>query len=168
MQSFMEFLHESTIVDLVEALSPGEVWGLYNGKYVPCDAKTMKVLRGAYKGMTAKPVDHKNQAKTPLPDGQRWQKVGADWVILDKTDHVVGGAKIHKGKWFVDGRLITDAHTLEVNGRKPKRTPSIVHYGGSYTRDPRLQKYWNDRGDGPEGMWHWSGGRMREIDEPED
>lgn len=173
MQSFMEYLHESNVVDLVEALAPGEVWGLYNDKYVPCDAKTMKVLRGRYMGMVAKPIDKQNKTKTPLPAGQRWVKVGMSWVILDKTNRVVGGTKEYIGRVYKDGKLVKDTPEPKVSPDYHRQTPRTYNrdkqiYVGPYTRDPRLQKYWNDRGDGPEGMWHWSGGRMREIDEPED
>lgn len=152
MQSFFEYI-ATKAQKLEEALAKGEVWGIIDGKYVPCDATSMVVLRGPYKGKVAK-----QPTKTSsLPPDQSWKKVGNDWVIVAKDGKVVGGKKEFIGMKVVNGKFEPSQQPQKYRG-----TYSRYNYRPRYSGTIRYQNK-----DGVPGVWYVRpDGTEREWDEP--
>ena len=136
MQSFFEYI-ATKAQKLEEALDKGEVWGIIDGKYVPCDANSIVVLRGPYKGK----VDKQPTKKASLPPDQSWKKVGNDWVIVAKDGKVVGGKKEFIGMKVVNGKF-------EPSPQKSRGTYSRYNYRPRYSGTIRYQNR-----DGVPGVW---------------
>ena len=150
MQSFFEYI-ATKAQKLEEALAKGEVWGIIDGKYVPCDANSMVVLRGPYKGKVAK----QPTKKAFLPPGQSWKKVGNDWVIVAKDGKVVGGKKEFIGMKVVNGKF-------EPSPQKSRGTYSRYNYRPRGNGTIRYQSK-----NGVPGVWYVRpDGTEREWDEP--
>ena len=150
MQSFFEYI-ATKAQKLEEALAEGEVWGIIDGKYVPCDANSMVVLRGPYKGKVAKQATK----KASLPPDQSWKKVGNDWVIVAKDGKVVGGKKEFIGMKVVNGKF-------EPSPQKSRGTYSRYNHRPRGSGTIRYQSK-----NGVPGVWYVRpDGTEREWDEP--
>lgn len=152
MKSFNDFLMESAVVQLLdEALGEGEVWGVIDGKYVPCDAKTMKVLRGVHAGKIAK----QPTKKASLPPDQSWKKVGNDWVIVAKDGKVVGGKKEFIGMKVVNGKFEPSQQKYRGAYSRYNHRPNRPRYSGTirYQSKDGVPGVWYVRPDGTEREW---------------
>ena len=118
-----------------EALGKGEVWGILDGKYVPCDEKTMKVLRGPRAGEVAQPA-----SKNKLNPGEK----------------VVRGNKKYLGKTVKDGKVVDDETPQQPKQRRWKSRGYIHNSNGgvihNYSRSGVPGK-WIWRSDGTEKEW---------------
>ena len=126
MKTFADFLQEALIT---EALAKGEVWGVIDGKYYPCNEKTMKVLRGPQRGTVAKPANSKKPTK--LEPGEEWVHVKPEdeWLIVDKEGKVVGGNSKYHGKIVFDGKFVKGPNwDKQFSGRYVRAKPRPIHY----------------------------------------
>ena len=152
MKTFADYLQEAL---MSEALGKGEVWGILDGKYVPCDEKTMKVLRGPRAGEVAQPAN-----KNKLNPGEKWQKVGDEWVVVH-NNKVVRGNKKYLGKTVKDGKVVEDEPVQQPKQRRWKSHSYVYNRNGGIIHDYNRA--------GVPGRWIWnSDGTEKEWDEPDE
>ena len=193
MQTFFEYI-KAEEQQLEEALAKGEVWGILDGKYVPCDAASMVVLRGPMKGKVAKPTAStkkflakatpdqlKREVKPEKPKresgwgkpnakGERWVDVKDDHgrpakVQIDKNGVVINGWYGHRGK-RVSGNLMYGRGWFDTRPVGRRSWKDAVEHGNSWYYNEDGDVIYTHSRDGTPGAWVYdSRGREREWDE---